>query len=304
MSGTTYHFGVGGGSLFDYILNIDTSNKVDEAPIYYWVDQRDKLIPSDTGFVGVVNSTNITVRDITLTKNREGMLFAYTKDSRIECVTANSNVYGIGMSYSSNNTIKNNIASNKWECIGMFYSSNNKIENNTVNLNSWEGIYLWNSSNNTLKNNNASNNEHGIFLGSSSNNNTVQENTVNSNNYTGICLKYSSNNTIYHNNHINNIGDNACDKYGTNTWDSGSVGNHYSDHTALTRTATASVKTHTRSPATAWTIIRSCSRGPPQRRKATSTATTKSPPQMSQSRLHSQPAVPPRAMPQRSPPRT
>jgi len=52
-----------------------------------------------------------------------------------------------------------------------------------------------------------------------------------SNNGGGIVTYYSSNNnTIYHNNCINNTNHNARDT-GTNTWDSGSEGNYYSDYT-------------------------------------------------------------------------
>jgi len=95
MSGNRYNFGVYGISLSDYTQFIDTSNTVEGKPIYYWIDQNDKVIPSDAGYVGVVNATNITVRDLTLTKNGEGVLFAYTKHSKIENVSANQNYYGI-----------------------------------------------------------------------------------------------------------------------------------------------------------------------------------------------------------------
>ena len=75
MSGNTYNFGVYGHALSHHIQNIDMSNTVDGKPIYYWIDQQDKQIPDDAGFVGVVNCTNITVKDLTLTKNYEGILW-------------------------------------------------------------------------------------------------------------------------------------------------------------------------------------------------------------------------------------
>ncbi|MEA1868700.1 MAG: hypothetical protein U9N09_00850 [Euryarchaeota archaeon] len=52
-------------------------------------------IPSGVSFAGVVNSTNITVGDVMLTKNRHGVSFAYTNDSRVENVTTNSDYNGI-----------------------------------------------------------------------------------------------------------------------------------------------------------------------------------------------------------------
>ncbi len=62
LSENTYNFGVWGYSLTHHTQSIDTSNKVDGKPIYYWVDQQDMAIPKDAGYVGVVNSTNIAVR--------------------------------------------------------------------------------------------------------------------------------------------------------------------------------------------------------------------------------------------------
>jgi len=229
MSGNVYNFGVYSGSLSEYTQNIDTSNTVDGKPIYYWVDQKDRQIPSDAGFVGVVNGTNVTVRDLTLTKNSHGVLFACTENSRIENVTANSNKFGICLHDSSNNTITSNTANsnyypgiylrhssyntitsntansnNVFECGGgiyLRYSSYNTLANNNVSSNYDGGINLWSSSNNTITSNNASNNDIGIYLRYSSNDNTITNNNANSNNYNGIDLHDSSNdNTLTNNN--------------------------------------------------------------------------------------------------------
>ena len=184
MPGNTYNFGV----YDEHIQNIDTSNTVDEKPIYYWVDQHDMQIPADAGFVGIVDSTDITVKDLTLTNNYHGVLFAYTENSRIENVTTSNNYDGIYLRSSNNNTLQGNIA----------------------NSNDDFGVHLLGSSNNTLRGN------------------------VASNNWYGICLQgSSSNNILYHNNLLNNTNNtqHAYD-YGANAnqWDSGSVGNYYSNY--------------------------------------------------------------------------
>jgi len=281
MSGNKYNFGVNDNShssgtrLLEYIQNIDTSNMVDGKPIYYWVDQEDKTIPSDAGFVGVVNCTNITVRDLSLTNNRKGIFFAYTKNSRIDNVSTSNNGDGIELSFSSNNMLTSNNVSNNWDGIFLWVSSNNTLQNNTALDNGGDGIGLCAySNNNTLMDNTALNNRDGIDLDLCSNNNilqsniasnnddngielcssnnTLSNNTANSNNdngielsgnnntltsnnasdnYYGISMSDSSNNnTLYHNNLIGNIYYNAYDPC-TNTWDSGSEGNYYSDYT-------------------------------------------------------------------------
>ncbi|MCD4816712.1 MAG: right-handed parallel beta-helix repeat-containing protein, partial [Methanosarcinales archaeon] len=195
MSGNWYNFGVSGSSLSEYTQNIDTSNTVDGKPIYYWVDQKDRQIPSDAGFVGVVNGTNITVRDLTLTNNGDGVLFAYTKNSRIENVTASSNRdNGIYLYDSSGNTLASNNASSNYRYgIRLDNSSNNALANNNCSNNNY-GILLSKSSGNTLASNNANSNLYGIWLHYSSGN-TLTSNTANSN-YHGIRLYDSSSNTL------------------------------------------------------------------------------------------------------------
>ena len=203
MSGNTYNFGVRGDNLSEYVQNIDTSNKVDGKPIYYWVDQQDQQIPGDAGYVGIVDCTNIVVRDLTLTNNYHGVLFAYTVNSRIENVAtlsngdgiylysssgntlqiniANSNNNGIYLESSSGNTLSDNTASDNRDGIRLSHSSDNVLQNNIVKSNDWwYGIYLEYSNNNVLTDNNASNNGCGIYL-ESSNDNTLSDNMMSEN---------------------------------------------------------------------------------------------------------------------------
>ena len=189
MSGNACNFDVYGSH------DIDASNTVNGKPIYYWVDQKDRRIPSDAGFVGVVNGTNITVRDLTLTltNNSHGVLFAYTENSRIENVTASNNPYGIKLEHSSNNTLVSNTVSNNRYGIWLDSSSNNTLTNNIANSTSCYGIHLSSSRGNTLTGNTAnSSNNNGIFLSSGSRGNTLTGNTANSNNHNGIFLSAGS----------------------------------------------------------------------------------------------------------------
>jgi len=218
MSGNIHNLLVAGSGLSSYIQDIDTSNKVDGKPIYYWVNHQDEQVPGNAGYVGIVNSTNITVRDLTLTKNGEGVLLAYTENSGVENITASNNRYGIYLHSSSNNTLTDNTASSNTNYGFLLLAScnNNTLTNNNANSNAYYGIYLGSSSNNTLTNNTAaSNNYRGIQLSHSSDN-TLTDNTVNSNNDYGIYLQSSSNNNIIYNNYFNNT-NNAWDN-GNNTW--------------------------------------------------------------------------------------
>ena len=206
MSGNYYNFGIYGFSFSHFIQNMDKSNLVSGKPVYYWVDRHDEQVPDDAGFVGIVNSTNITVRDLTSTNNSVGVLFACTDNSRIENITTNSNnsYDGIWLHNSSNNVLTgNNASNNNHRGVYLYYSSNNTLANNTASDNSYDGIWLHYSSNNTLTDNTVSNNHHGIRLFYSSNN-TLTDNTVSNNNDDGIGLFYSSNNTLTDNTVSNN----------------------------------------------------------------------------------------------------
>jgi parallel beta-helix repeat protein len=46
MSANTYNFGVSGVNLSDYIQDIDISNKVNGKPVYYWVGQQNRQVPT------------------------------------------------------------------------------------------------------------------------------------------------------------------------------------------------------------------------------------------------------------------
>ena len=205
MSGNRYNFGVFGFSLSEYSHNIGTSNTVDGKPIYYWVDQKDRQIPSDAGFVGIVNGTNITVIDLTLTNNSQGVLFAYTENSRIKNVTASSNS-GICLHSSSNNTLLSNTAiSNRYYGIFLYSSSGNTLLNNTASSNNGIGIVLVESGNNMLANNIMNSNDwYGILLDSSSGNG-VTCNSVQNNGEVGVQLESgSTENNITWNNIVAN----------------------------------------------------------------------------------------------------
>ncbi len=170
MSGNTHNFYVYGDSLSQYVQDTDISNKVDGKPVYYWVNEKNKTVPGDAGFVGIVNSTNITVKDLNLTKNGQGVLLAYTENSVVENVTAWNNSWdGICLSYSTNNTIINNTAWNNYRGIQLYYSSNNTITHNNVTRNNHYGIDLGSSTNNTIYLNNFINNTGNVYSSNSTN---------------------------------------------------------------------------------------------------------------------------------------
>lgn len=129
-----FNFGVGVYGLVDSLHDIDTSNTVNGKPICYWVNQHDREVPADAGYVAIVNSTNIIVRDLTLTNNVHGVELIHTADTIVENITAFENNLGIYLRVQAlNNTITNNNLFNNTYGIGIIQnSSGNVIRNNDI----------------------------------------------------------------------------------------------------------------------------------------------------------------------------
>ena len=193
-----------------FIQDIDSSNTLNEKPIYYWVNRENAEVPSDAGYAALIDCVNITVRGLDFKNNFQGILAFSTNNSRI---------------------FNNNITGNSFG-ISIFSSSNNIIIGNNITDNSYLGIYVHSSSGNSIIGNNITNNSAGIWLESSSNYNSISANTITANGY-GIEVLFSSSggNSIFHNNFTNN----AHQVYSSdsmNVWDYGypSGGNFWSDY--------------------------------------------------------------------------
>jgi parallel beta-helix repeat protein len=146
-----------GGSLLNYVNDIDNSNTVNGKPIYYWVNKSDEVVPLDAGYVALINCTRVTVQGLNLTNNGQGVLLAYTKGSTITKSNMVNNAEGIDVEFSSNNTLSENFIGGNNNGIFLYYSSNNGIAENNVTANSQSGIYATSSSGNHIEHNSLDN---------------------------------------------------------------------------------------------------------------------------------------------------
>ena len=201
----TYNFGVNVIDPEDSIQNIDTSNTVNGKPIYYLLSQSDLIVESSTfpeiGYLGIIGGNNLTVRDLTLTENEEGLLFYGVSDSVIENVTTSYNyLCGMMIVNSNNNTIKGCAITNNMFGISLA-GHNNTINGNTISNNGELHLYPSEIGDGTWRE----------FV-------------------YGWAIELSGyNNTIYHNNFINNLGSIEVDD---NSWDDDypSGGNYWSNY--------------------------------------------------------------------------
>jgi parallel beta-helix repeat protein len=214
MEGQRISFEVVGSTLSHYLHSVDTSNLADGKPVYYFTNQSDIVVNAEAypevGYLGFVNCANVTVQGLNLTNTGQGLLFAFTNDSRIIGNNVANNIQGICLRYASGNTFSgNNVTANLNFGISLYESSNNSLWGNNVTASMDYGILLRHSSGNTLSGNCVANNTWGIS-------------------------PVGFNNSIFHNSFVNNRKQ-VDYSFGNTAWDDGypSGGNYWSNYVGV-----------------------------------------------------------------------
>ncbi|MFH1100894.1 MAG: NosD domain-containing protein [Methanobacteriota archaeon] len=162
------NFGVSGTLNQHFIHTIDISNFVESKPIRYFVNQHDIQVPTDAGYIGLVNCRNILVQDVTTFSNQEGLLLVNTTDSQIIHFTTTYNINGVSLFDSTHNTIRNSTLTENEKGIYLDSSDDNTIQENMI-TNNMNGITIFGSSNTLVTNNKLISNNYGI-IGNGENN--------------------------------------------------------------------------------------------------------------------------------------
>ncbi len=209
-----------GDSMPSFIHDIDSSNSVDGKPIYYMVNQQDREVPSDGGFVALVGSVNMSVQNSHL----QGLLIANTNNSLVQTVSISNSSVGIEMLFSNSNKIANStIQSNDWGILlvdshdnslignsisestnwgiglgGPNGSDDNLIQDNLITDNSRYGVDVY-GKNNTIARNDISHNSDGLLLDASLGNTIVDNNIMNNSRYGLYLIRDSQDNIIAEN---------------------------------------------------------------------------------------------------------
>ena len=252
------------------IQDIDTSNTVNNKPIYYWINQHNKTVPSQAGCVALGNCSGITVQNLDIKNNGFGVLLYSTQDSVIKNNHLENTGVGISMiisqgikvinnsllsnqngieSYgSSDTTISENSLLNSRIGISLGASQNVSVVSNYVNRNSFESLFIQGGERNLVAGNNFTDNDDYCVYMLDTNHNVIVGNSFIDNNGFAIRWSHSYNNTFFYNNFINNGAETGLQVsnpwlYGSgdfeyNTWDNGFEGNYWSDYTTRYLNAT------------------------------------------------------------------
>jgi parallel beta-helix repeat protein len=251
----TYNLKVWGLFLSHFLHDIDETNTVNGRKVCYLVNKTGLIVPSDAGYVAVVNSANITVKDVNVTQNYSGILFAYTNDSFVMNSSCSLNEEGLRLVFSNSiNVLNNNFSLNRWSGVSLISSSNNTILNNVLCRNrnglliSYSELLPARSNGNWIYKNEISESSNAIYLDGAimndvqynqismndialhienSENNFIAGNNVQKSVHYGAYIISSSNNTFYHNNLMDDASCNVYVQSSTCTWSQDKIGGNY-----------------------------------------------------------------------------
>ena len=178
MANNTFNFGLSNLGEIEIYNDVDASNTVDGKPIYLWNNVKDSVIPTNAGVVVLVDCVNITLKDLDLRKNLQGVLLVSSHNCTIlnNTITENGpemwySTGGITVQWSSNIIIRENNITNNYDAgIDLIESWNNTISENYIIKNQIIGVDILNSNYTILNGNTLVNNLRGIRLGAWYNN--------------------------------------------------------------------------------------------------------------------------------------
>jgi parallel beta-helix repeat protein len=224
ISGSKLGFGFIGNAAEDFMDDVDSTNLIDGKPIYYLANISDSTVPSDAGYVALVNCSNIIVQNLNLANNINGLVTANCVNVTAQNLNLQGNLYSVMSTSTTNSTIthisvtdadygvlmydssnfnqitENNITSSVFS-ISLQDSMNNSIARNTV-IGSWD-VHLKNSSGNAIESN-ALVSGNGMLL-EDSNHNMITDNEVTTSWSSEGILVYGGVGNLFARNNISNF---------------------------------------------------------------------------------------------------
>jgi parallel beta-helix repeat protein len=206
-----------------YRNDIDSSNTVDGKPVIYWIDKHSETVQSNAGYVALINCSDITVKNLVLSHNGQGILLISTPDLQLTQNHITHMDSGIFLYKSSNISVTENELESNDICIKAQGSQATTIASNSL-MRSGMGISLVGEAQDSIVSGNTItiNTDNGIWLSGISNS-TIWHNNVSENSENGITLYHSCNNIVT----ANSIASNRLD--GIGIWEE-STGNEISEN--------------------------------------------------------------------------
>ncbi len=179
--------------------DIDTSNTVNDKPVYYYKNYTGNgaTISPDAGQIILANVTDLSIDNVKITNTSRGIMICQSSSIRITNSNLSYNQYGVYIHGSSGISVKNSNFYH-FRSAGVYFreSQSNTIVYNTYTRSGGGGIRGWHSDGNKITNNFCTHVEAGITL--YGDNNIISGNNCSHNDYgIGVSGNY---NEIYGNN--------------------------------------------------------------------------------------------------------
>jgi parallel beta-helix repeat protein len=130
----SYSIGVRGTEISYFINSMNSSNTVNGKPVYYLIDQHDGEIPSDAGFIALINSIGMRIADANIQNSYDGILLVNSSYTIIEDCSFTADYYGLSFIFSSQITAAyNNIVNCSYGADAIFSDNCLVFLNNFVN---------------------------------------------------------------------------------------------------------------------------------------------------------------------------
>jgi parallel beta-helix repeat protein len=193
-------------SLQNTTYDIDESNTVDGKPICFWNNRENEQIPSDAGYVALINCNNVTAQGLNLTK--DGIELVNVKNCLIENVTISETQVPLQAIDAENCTIRNSSFNNSASGVTLRNFNRSRFICNIIsNVTQQDAVFVSGSFSSTINENTILNNSRGYYglhvVGG--NDDLISGNKI-LNNTNGIQIEYSNNNSVSSNQIEGNFG--------------------------------------------------------------------------------------------------
>jgi len=197
-SGGAYYFSDSNMGIITPLQDIDSSNLVDGKPTYYWINQHHQSVPSDAGYVLLINCSEITVNGLHIDKGGRYNSYSITLvDTTNSVIADNTITAGNGIRITNYRSNASNVSVlRNYLTTGMRSGINTTIASNTfLNKGIMLGSYV------TVAYNNFTGCD--VAVNMAGYNSIVRNNNFQSN-QVAIHIFGGGNNQVYRNNFIGN----------------------------------------------------------------------------------------------------
>ncbi len=184
---------------YNFVNDVDSSNLVDGKPIYYWLNLKGGIVPSDAAYVVLVNCTNIVVQNL----NPQGIMLVSSSNSTLTKINMTGKGDGITLLGCSSVSILENVLTDGAIAIDIENSQNNIIRGNLIANSMTRGIDLGNATGNIIFGNKIFNNSYAIapFQDTLSSGNVIESNNFTNN---GYAVTVQGNMQVFNNTFVGN----------------------------------------------------------------------------------------------------